>query len=492
MTLSKYKIGITQNYNVEVDGETKKAYYTSCTCGKREIVGYDLDYQARQAIYNRECECGNNTFMHVEKNRRVAHPYLKVLDKSRKGFKIQRTNLSVMMDKDGNVKLKENMTRVILFDIPSNTLKVFKNGEPTHRYHVTQELKHFFTGISCTRVKSMVTVAETEYLYDFIWRRLSHSNSRNWNSNDKFYLGLERFIEGDYGYLQILSSAGFRNVDRFYATYNRWTTYHAIDKNGKSPREILKMPKFMMPYIRENSGFGLYNLEQVQKALKKIDGNKFRELVEIVKDESTIPDLCRTLDKLIEIHDTYNYNNLKKLTLYLFREIRMHQGIGNPETGATYLRDYIRMSEKLGLEYEKYPKSLKKEHDITQMNYKVQEDAKKKEEFLKAVSEENYQFLNYKKKMYSVIAPSEMDDLIREGNQLSHCVASYVTDVVADRCKILFLRNTDALDIPVATIEVRGGNVRQARGFANRSLTTSERAFVAEWAKVKELAVNYY
>ncbi|UUV46269.1 PcfJ domain family protein [Bacillus phage vB_BanS-Thrax2] len=488
MALDKYKVGIMNHTLVN----NIREYYTSCTCGRNVVHGNLPTYQERQAVLNSECECGAKKIIHIEGKQRVNIPYIKVLYKNRRGFKLQRVNLSVFADKEGNVKWKENMIRVIWFDMPTNQLKVFKNGKHTPDWLVADELQKFFVGLNHVHIKNEVSVPETQTLYNFIWQKLSYPNSRNWNAENRFYLGLKRFTDEDYGYMQILSSAGFPMVERFYQRYNRWQNNTQINKEGKSPKDILQIPKFMLAYFRQDERLGLYNLEQVQKALKKIDGNRFRELVEIIKDESDIPTLCNTLDKLIEIHDTYGYNNIKKLTLYLFREIRMHQGIDNPSHGATLLRDYIRMSKGLELDFEKYPKSLKKEHDITQMNYKVQESEIKRKQFREAVANEEYNFLKAQGKEFSIVSPVEMDDLIKEGNDLSHCVASYVNDVVSDRCKIVFLRKTETIDSPLATVEIRGGNIRQARGFANRRLTQTELTFLREWAKEKELNVNYY
>lgn len=490
MRLDKYKIGIF--FDKVVDG--KKEYTKSCTCGHKEVVGYDLDYRGRIDARHKKCtNCDNTKFIYLEKvGQRVNTPYLKPRDVTRRGFRLQRVNLSVYMNKDETVKWKENMIRVIWFDIFTKQLKVFKNGKHTRNIDLNDELRLFFTGLEHSEIKDMVVTPETQSLYDFIWRKLSYQRVRGYYSERRFYVGLMKFVKEDYRYLEILASAGFPDVERFYREYNRWDTYEEINKEATKPKDILKLPKFMLPYFRENDSLSIHNLKQVQLALKKIDGNRFKELVEIIKDESDIGTLCRTLDTLIEIHDTYKYNNLKKLTLYLFREIRMHQGIDSPSHGAQLLRDYIRMSKRLALDYEKYPKSLKKEHDIVQLNYKVQEDELKKAEFKQSVAHSDYQFLEYKKKEFSIIPPAEMDDLIKEGNELSHCVASYVTDIVSNKCRILFLRRTDNLNTPLGTIEIRGGNIRQARGFANRALNGNEMKFIREWAKEKELHVNYY
>lgn len=488
MSLNKYKVAIMNHTLVD----NIREYYTSCTCGRKVVHGKLPSYRDRENVLNSKCECGAQKIIHIEGKKRVNIPYIKVLEKTRRGFRLQRVNLSVFADKEGNVKWRENMIRVIFFDMPTNQLTVFKDGKHTNKYYLEEELTRFFAGLNHVHIKNEVSTPETQELYDFIWQKLSHSKSRSWNSENKFNRGLQNFIQNDYGYLQILASAGYPEITRFYEGYSRWNTTPRINREGKSPKEILQIPKFMLPYFRQDTSLGLYNLEHLQKALTKVDGNKFREIFEITKDESDIGTLCNTVDKMMEIHTTYGYTNLKKLALYLFREIRMHQGIDSPSSGATLLRDYIRMCKGLQIEYDKYPKSLKKEHDITQMNYRVQESEIKRREFREAVQHDDYGFLTYKKKEYSIIPPTEMDDLIKEGNELSHCVASYVNDVVSGKCRILFLRKSEDLTSPVATIETRGGNVRQARGYANRSLKGTELEFVREWAKEKELEVKYY
>jgi hypothetical protein len=126
------------------------------------------------------------------------------------------------------------------------------------------------------------------------------------------------------------------------------------------------------------------------------------------------------------------------------------------------------------------------------MNYKVQENAIKIKQFTNAVNDEEYKLYEWKKKEFAIITPTEMKDLVKEGSDLSHCVASYVDSIIEKRCKIFFLRKSNDLESSLATVEVRGTNVRQAKGYANRSLRQEERDFISEWAKKKELHVNYY
>lgn len=474
--LSKYKIGI---YNYRREG---KKYVYSCGCGAVSLKDNNSP---------NTCEsCGNTKFIHLGLGERELYPYIEILDKSKKGFKAKRTNLSVKVDKEYNVTLKPNMITVMNYDLANHEVKMWKNGEHLKLYRPYKEdrnFQRFFLHVDDRKFLDLVSVDGVSSLYDMAWNELSRG--KGWNSERRIYRGLPELF--NYTYLEILSNAGFPNVERFKERRSYYSNT-TLNIEGKNPKEIFGLPKFCLKHIREDDSIRPYEVRQMQDALKKVDGNRFRELLEIVKDEASVRELCNTLDTLIEIHDTYKYNNLKKLTLYLFREIRMTQGITSASTGATLLRDYIKMSTKLGHEYEKYPKSLKKDHDVAQMNYKVQESEIKKREFAEKVLTEEYKSLEFKKKPFAIVTPSEMQDLIKEGNELSHCVASYVEAINSGRCKILFMRDAEDLDKSLATIEVRGNNVRQARGYANRALKPEERDFVAEWAKKKELELNYY
>lgn len=466
-------------------------YIGLCKCGVARYTDGEYYVDVKNLLKTLVCEnCKNTFWVYLESHtHRQVFPHLEALEVKRTGFKIKRTNLSVWHDEDYNVHTKGNMIQVLKYDLTNKKYHLYKNGEtvnlPSIRFKqgLVDALKPFFKDINQDKFKKMVTTPENETLYDYIYSELSKDYNRPYNSPRKFYKGLVEIAY--YPHIEIMANAGFPNLNRF-------DNYNIHNKMGKNPQEILGLPKFALKYIRENEKISGHDIKKMRKALEKVDNNRFKEMMEIVKDESTIASLCDAVETIIEIHDKYEYKNLKKLTLYLFREIKMYQGITNPHTGATLLRDYIKMSIDLGAEFEKYSKSLKKDHDVTQMNYKVKEDAIKIEKFTKAIEKEEYASLKWKKGDYCVIPPSEIGDLIKEGSELSHCVASYVSSVIEGQCKILFLRRKDNIEKPLATIEVRGNNIRQAKGQGNRSLRKDELDFVAEWSKKKELKLNYY
>lgn len=482
--MSKYNIGFIKRIEGSEDD-----YTVSCNCKTKVVKTLHWRDISNKAVSCDNCE--NKKFVNLSYRNRVVHPYLEVLEKNNKGFKVKRTNLSVFHDEDLNVLTKQNMVQVLIYDLANKDIKLYKNGKSVnlrkHQRNFIYEdtLRRFFVEVDDVEFKDMVSADGTKELFNFTWDKLSGDR---WNyHNRRIWRGLIKLLENNNTYLQILINAGFTNIGRFYGYRSG-----AINKKGKNPRDILGVPKFVLKYIREDESINGSDIGEIRTALGKVDGNKFREMMEIVKDEGSIRELCRALDNIIELYEKYDYNNIKKLTLYLFREIKMHQGIDSASHGSTLLKDYINMSTKMEQEFEKYPRSLKKEHDLAQMNYKVQMDEIRKKEFMRIVGEKEYKNLEYSGKEFSIITPKEMSDLIKEGDQLSHCISSYINAISEGKCRILFLRQTDRLEDPLVSIEVRNDNIRQARGYANRRVKNEEKNFIKKWAESKGLIEAYY
>lgn len=480
--MEEYKIGI----NVDFFGRHRGI----CSCGQ-----HNLWY--RNPTMDKQCEkCGNEYFIKgvVEKDKRVSVPHIKVVYKNERGFKADRTNLSIIYDGYDMEIIKPNLTRTIEYDIVDKVLKVYRNKELEYDFNeygfgglMTKINGQFFKQVDESAFLELVSTEKTRDLYQYTKTNLSKSG---WGIKARLLYGFAVLMDEKYNWLQILSNAGIPNVGRFASGYN-----NRINTRETTPHKILGVPKFMMSYIREDISIDSYTLKSISDSMKIIDPNKIREIISIVKDEGTIKDLSNSIECILQLHRDYDYSNLKKLVLYLFRETRLYQGFQTSRDSATYLRDYVRMSKQMNLEYEKYPKSLKKEHDVVLMNYKlINQGERQTKEFKLSVGKKSYIDLMYsnKKDNFIVLAPTTPADIVKEGNQLSHCVASYVKDVIGDKCQILFLRNKEEPEKPLVTIEVRGLNIRQVRGFANRQISDQEKEFVKKWAEEKNLVEAYY
>jgi stalled ribosome alternative rescue factor ArfA len=124
---------------------------------------------------------------------------------------------------------------------------------------------------------------------------------------------------------------------------------------------------------------------------------------------------------------------------------------------------------------------------VTEDLYDANKDEIKDKKIKTVVEQPFYTKLEYKKKPFAIVIPSGVKDIIREGESLSHCVASYVDDVIDEKCQIAFLRHAEEFDKPLITIEIRNNVLKQARGKSQKLPNEIESAFLKEWAEKKEL-----
>lgn len=504
----KYRFGIVriQRYYKTVErGEGRESYQTSsakyigiCNCGQHNIS---------DSYYTMECEkCGNDYFIdnhYMQGPSRFTIPYMESYRRDNRGFKIKRTNLSVVYTGEDILPVQENMTYVIDFDIPDNRLKIWKHKNDVeelvydlveHGENIDLERKvnqSFCTKLPQAAFWEFVSTEFTRGLFNV--GRILSEEGRYSNRKDNIVKGLRKLLSEEHQWMQILTSAGITDVKRFYtreAEYDK-----LISRKETKPHKILGIPKAMMADIREDEGIDRHVLGVMQRGCHLFTPNVMRELMSIVRDESTMRDLGNAMSNIANLHTNYGYDNIRKLILYLFREVRLTQGISTGYNASTLLKDYTKMCREMGLEWEKYPKSLKKVHDVSMLNYNaiVGKNSNKKE-FKEAVEDQEYQHLlfDHKRAPFAILLPEEPEDLLKEGNELSHCVSSYITSVINKKCRILFLRNRGDEKSPLVTIEVRGKNIRQAKGFANKPVTLEQKRFIKAWAEEKGLNERYY
>ena len=90
-----------------------------------------------------------------------------------------------------------------------------------------------------------------------------------------------------------------------------------------------------------------------------------------------------------------------------------------------------------------------------------------------------------------MVAPSSTKDIQREGDNLCHCVSSYVKRVIDGTTLIFFLRKIKNKDESMITMEVRDGSVVQCRGMHNRKTTKEEDEAIKTFAEKQKLKLSY-
>ena len=170
-----------------------------------------------------------------------------------------------------------------------------------------------------------------------------------------------------------------------------------------------------------------------------------------------------------------------------------------------YYKDYLRMRKWLinwdidVSSFSQFPieQNIRKFHDNISLMYNRIYALKRQE----SLQNKNNNYLEkhypkacnfeYHNNDYSIIACKNLSDLIIEGSELHHCVASY-TDSVADGHEyILFLRKNNSLDTPYFTIDILPNKkVRQIHGKNNCNITDDIKSFIQEWANIYNLDIS--
>lgn len=169
-----------------------------------------------------------------------------------------------------------------------------------------------------------------------------------------------------------------------------------------------------------------------------------------------------------------------KFCNYVIEEV-VNQGYTSLESFIRTLIDYISMCKDMEVKPTLYSSYLHQTHDIMARNHKIQLNAMQEQTF----AERYKDIKKWEHDEYAIITPKTSNELKAEGDQLNHCVASYIKRVVDGECLIFFLRNAKDVETPLVTIELRGKNVVQARGAHNRRISEDERFAIYRWAKAR-------
>lgn len=287
-------------------------------------------------------------------------------------------------------------------------------------------------------------------------------------------------LAAQYPSVEYLTKIGFGEA--IEAKLRGWPNYGSINWRGKSIQQVLRLPKQMIkPVIRSQGEINLQTLRMIQMAGK--DGSKFTtdEVIKIVQEIGRFidPNDLGKASKPFTIRKTLNY--LRKQTE---KDKRFYN---SPASVLYMLADYQRFCKELGMdlndEYIHFPPHLRRQHNNLMKQVEIQRDALLDKKILK-----RYRAL----KRYIFLANDLMirpaknaQELIFEGEKLHHCVGTYVKSYADGETNILFVRRKSAPDVPFVTVEVRGGEIRQAYGHNDTLPTSMVKKFLDEFSMAK-------
>ena len=241
------------------------------------------------------------------------------------------------------------------------------------------------------------------------------------------------------------------------------------------------------------------------KQLVKVDGGR-SSLSWLQKMKDTQKWIPENILQYFETHNisttdvTFIEKQMSPQQIYHYlRRMEKESGL-SAEKVLTIWRDYLSMVKKLGKNLEDSiiyrPRALERRHDEAVKS--LQEiDTKKRaaelrEKFpnLEKICKEItpiYQFLKDEK--YAVLVPQKIEDIIKEGEALHHCVGTqewYFDRISRKASYIVFLRRQENLEKEFYTMEIEpDGNVVQKSKEYNRTGEDYEEAeiFLKKWKK---------
>lgn len=249
--------------------------------------------------------------------------------------------------------------------------------------------------------------------------------------------------------------------------------------------KLLQLDKARLARLKAMKG-GLAHLKWLQ--MEKKEDTMFEEKMVLYFSEAGI-----THERLGFVN---RYMSCLQIYHYLKKQERVTGERGNTLLGTW--RDYLNMAQKAKMNISEEmvykPKDLKAAHAevillLEEKNIKKQvEELEKKWPKVKEVCESLTKY-EMQGEQYCIVAPKGIEDIIKEGMSLRHCI--HTCDFYFDRIGrresyLLFLRWKERPDTPYYTLEVEpGGNIRQKRTMGDNQNEDFKAAlgFIKEWQK---------
>lgn len=254
-----------------------------------------------------------------------------------------------------------------------------------------------------------------------------------------------------------------------------------INLQGKSLKEILGVEKAYIPLLQKVNP-GTEQLQLIQKMIQNgihLD----EELLKWCSERKV--GRVENLTVPLQYMTSYKLKRYAEEQFELFHSKKWNDGgYRRMEDLLNDYRDYICMSE--GLNYDMhnkfvlFPARLPEAHDKVndlsdkEMNKVYNQQIRKQFGDLKI----QYGFAKYG---FIVRPPLSADEIVKEGHELHHCVGGYVKKVVKKESIILFVRKKDEPGNPLCTLEVKDGELMQARTYRNGTPSKEIQRFLDAW-----------
>lgn len=265
-----------------------------------------------------------------------------------------------------------------------------------------------------------------------------------------------------------------------YGGYS-YSALQAINFNGENMRAILGIDRPYFPLLRELNP-SIDQLHLIRQLLQADHKPSTEQIKWFIASKISNADAAKELLAHMSVHKLQRYVEqqfapedeaaLKRVDYYKMNTL------------ITDYHDYLCMCKELQYDVKNsfilFPRELKAAHDSVAKTLKDKRTAEHEKAIAGSFDEWQKRY-QYQSKELMLIPPHSAKEIVDEGAALHHCVRLYVKNVAEKKSVILFVRSVDEPDKSLCTVEVKDGQVTQARGFDNEEPPAQITAFIEQW-----------
>lgn len=265
-----------------------------------------------------------------------------------------------------------------------------------------------------------------------------------------------------------------------YGGYS-YSALQAINFNGENMRAILGIDRSYFPLLRELDP-SIDQLHLIRQLLQADHKPSTEQIKWFIANRISNADAAKGLLAHMSVH---------KLQRYVERQfapddeaVLSRVDYHSMNAVITDYHDYLCMCKELQYDLKNsfilFPRELKAAHDSVAKTLKDKRTAEQEKAIADSFDEWQKRY-QYQSKELMMIPPHSAKEIVDEGVALHHCVRHYVKKVAEKESVILFVRSVDEPDKSLCTVEVKDGQVTQARGFDNAEPPAQITAFIEQW-----------
>lgn len=265
-----------------------------------------------------------------------------------------------------------------------------------------------------------------------------------------------------------------------YGGYS-YSALQAINFNGENMRAILGIDRPYFPLLRELNP-SIDQLHLIRQLLQADHKPSTEQIKWFIASKISNADAAKELLAHMSVHKLQRYVEqqfapedeaaLKRVDYYKMNTL------------ITDYHDYLCMCKELQYDVKNsfilFPRELKAAHDSVAKTLKDKRTAEHEKAIAGSFDEWQKRY-QYQSKELMMIPPHSAKEIVDEGAALHHCVRLYVKNIAEKKSVILFVRSVDEPDKSLCTVEVKDGQVTQARGFDNEEPPAQITAFIEQW-----------